>query len=521
MSGWASLSGYLHLKPGGGALSILKAKKRMWCVLEESQGRLLYFKSEEDARSKAPLGYVELRGAAITLDMDNHNQFVIIVDNKDVLLTAENHESMMIWLMALQARRDQFTLADKSRSSSTSTDNELDIDQNFLNVVESREREVRQQRRWRSPLSHISEYEQQQQQQQMLQMTHWSLTQQHIYQHQQQQQQRHRHRYLSRHRPSNCEGQTQRKRHWSVLKWLRSASDLAVMRERADQYLMSQGAPLTPQHRPLEGASSLNTGLDPFSDMGYIAHSPQWRRDRLSKMGQTIDSGHPSEKMHMEKDRSRSLPPLLEDPPGYLLDPSSRNISASVEMAFRAQQHRYSQQQQQQQQHQQQQQQQLLRYHHPLPMLQLPDYVSSLDEISNGDNNNNNNSVGGSRSGGGGSGCGDSGGGVGSSGGSGGGVGASLASFVGGSSSSSTDTSDDVGVEVPGQVKQHHLHHHHDHNNHHHSPHQQLLFASNNCINNSCSSSSSSSSPALYQNKQHQKVLHRAVVRSVSDRGSR
>ncbi|GFR67752.1 TBC1 domain family member 2B [Elysia marginata] len=163
MSGWASLSGYLHLKPGGGALSILKAKKRMWCVLEESQGRLLYFKSEDDARSKPPLGYVELRGAAITLDMDNHNQFVIIVarrhlpssqplmgrpgvnfdrsvDNKDVLLTAENHESMMIWLMALQARRDQFTLADKSRSSSTSTENEFDIDQNFLNVVEMRER---------------------------------------------------------------------------------------------------------------------------------------------------------------------------------------------------------------------------------------------------------------------------------------------------------------------------------------------------------------------------------------------
>ncbi|CAL1542728.1 unnamed protein product, partial [Lymnaea stagnalis] len=140
MSGWASLSGYLHIKPGGGGLSILKSRKRLWCVLEESQGRLLYFKSEDDARNKPPIGYIEIRGAAITLDMDSHNQFIIIVDSKEILLTAENHESMMIWMMALQARRDQFALAEKSRTSSTSTENDLDLDTNFLEVVESRER---------------------------------------------------------------------------------------------------------------------------------------------------------------------------------------------------------------------------------------------------------------------------------------------------------------------------------------------------------------------------------------------
>ncbi|BFZ20648.1 hypothetical protein BsWGS_23687 [Bradybaena similaris] len=78
MSAWASLSGYLYVKPGGGGLSFLKTRRRLWCVLEESQGRLLYFKSEDDSRSKTPLGYVELRGAAITLDMDSHNQFVIM-----------------------------------------------------------------------------------------------------------------------------------------------------------------------------------------------------------------------------------------------------------------------------------------------------------------------------------------------------------------------------------------------------------------------------------------------------------
>ncbi|KAH9507616.1 hypothetical protein Btru_051618 [Bulinus truncatus] len=39
-----------------------------------------------------------------------------------------------------QARRDQFALAEKSRTSSTSTENDLDLDLNFLEVVESRER---------------------------------------------------------------------------------------------------------------------------------------------------------------------------------------------------------------------------------------------------------------------------------------------------------------------------------------------------------------------------------------------
>ncbi|KAK3795861.1 hypothetical protein RRG08_011411 [Elysia crispata] len=539
MSGWASLSGYLHLKPGGGPLSILKAKKRMWCVLEESQGRLLYFKSEDDARSKPPLGYVELRGAAITLDMDNHNQFVILVDNKDVMLTAENHESMMIWLMALQARRDQFTLADKSRSSSTSTENEFDIDQNFLNVVESRERvgldlyllPDGSPKQYSLPpdsmtpdldtfpdclhssssssslaapihrsLSHNNElslslnqkgaslrhlqhpYNQSELEQQ--QWSHRSLPQHH--QHQQQQ-------HLQHARPPNPEGVTQKKRQRGFFKWLRkpnqsySASDLAVMRERADQYLLAQGAQLSSQHKPLEGAHSLNTGADPFPSMGYLGHSPEWRRDQLRKMGNTIDSGHPSEKMHLDKDRSRSLPPLLEDPPGYALDPSSRNISASVEMAFRAQQYRQSQ-------HQQQQQHQL--YHQLLPVLQLPDMVLPLDVASSGGNSGGDDrGVAVAVSGSGGGGGGGSGG---------GGGGASLASFVGGSSTStSTDTSDDVGVEG-GK--------HHHHNNH---KQQQQLLLHNNYTN------SSSSSPGPYQNKHHHKALHRAVVRSVSDRGSR
>ncbi|XP_046560814.1 LOW QUALITY PROTEIN: uncharacterized protein LOC124269825 [Haliotis rubra] len=114
MSGWTSLTGYLSFKPGG-ALSRLKSRKRMWCALEESKCQLLYYKSEEDARSKPPAGEVNLKGAAITLDLDNQNQFIIITEGKEFVLTAENHESMMIWLMALQAKRDLHSRANADK----------------------------------------------------------------------------------------------------------------------------------------------------------------------------------------------------------------------------------------------------------------------------------------------------------------------------------------------------------------------------------------------------------------------
>lgn len=60
------------------ALSRLKAKKKLWCVLDENKCQVVYHKSEDDARCKPPLGSIELRGAAITLDLDNQNQFVIM-----------------------------------------------------------------------------------------------------------------------------------------------------------------------------------------------------------------------------------------------------------------------------------------------------------------------------------------------------------------------------------------------------------------------------------------------------------
>ncbi|XP_033761397.1 uncharacterized protein LOC117343169 [Pecten maximus] len=126
MSGWHSLSGYLYFKEGGG-ISLLRSKKKLWCVLEESQCQLLYFKTEEDVHNKSPLGSLNIQGAAISLDLDNHNQFIIISDNKEYQFTAENHESMMIWLLGLQAKRDR---GENQRGKSTEGRYEEEADQN-------------------------------------------------------------------------------------------------------------------------------------------------------------------------------------------------------------------------------------------------------------------------------------------------------------------------------------------------------------------------------------------------------
>ncbi|XP_025114538.1 uncharacterized protein LOC112576362 isoform X3 [Pomacea canaliculata] len=143
MAAWASLSGYLYFKPGGGALSRLKAKKKLWCVLDENKCQVVYHKSEDDARCKPPLGSIELRGAAITLDLDNQNQFVIIVDGKEAYLTAENHESMMIWLMALQAKRDLFAKYEtrERHADGTAEDQDHDTAAHYGIVAEEETRE--------------------------------------------------------------------------------------------------------------------------------------------------------------------------------------------------------------------------------------------------------------------------------------------------------------------------------------------------------------------------------------------
>lgn len=108
MSGWHSLSGYLHFKAGG-AFQKLKTKKRLWFVFEESRGQLLCYKNEADSHSAAPIENVDIKDAAIMLDLEQQNQFIIMCKGKDYIFRAENHESMMIWLLGLQAKQDIYS----------------------------------------------------------------------------------------------------------------------------------------------------------------------------------------------------------------------------------------------------------------------------------------------------------------------------------------------------------------------------------------------------------------------------
>ncbi|GFY79752.1 TBC1 domain family member 2B [Trichonephila inaurata madagascariensis] len=102
------------------ALSRLKGRKRLWFVLDESKCRLLYYKSEIEARSKDPLGAIEIRGAAISLALEEDNQFVVHSNGREHALVAEDHESMMLWILALQARQDK-PIPEPSTEASTSS----------------------------------------------------------------------------------------------------------------------------------------------------------------------------------------------------------------------------------------------------------------------------------------------------------------------------------------------------------------------------------------------------------------
>ncbi|XP_067140902.1 uncharacterized protein [Centruroides vittatus] len=131
MATWGCQAGYLVLRPVG-ALSRLKTRKKNWYVLDESRGLLAYYKNEFDAKTQSPLGTINVQDAAISLVLDHSNQFIIHSDGKEYLLTAENHKSMMIWVLALQAKRDLWNERDEVLSDSDAT-----ADKNPLNRMES------------------------------------------------------------------------------------------------------------------------------------------------------------------------------------------------------------------------------------------------------------------------------------------------------------------------------------------------------------------------------------------------
>ncbi|CAF3214029.1 unnamed protein product [Rotaria socialis] len=101
-----SLSGYLSLKPCG-ALSLVLPTRRYWCAFNESIRTLEFYQSERDlTNSKTPIESLSLYRAAITLSTTEERVFIILTNNKEHHLRAENHEALMIWLLGLQSKRD-------------------------------------------------------------------------------------------------------------------------------------------------------------------------------------------------------------------------------------------------------------------------------------------------------------------------------------------------------------------------------------------------------------------------------
>ncbi|XP_013412235.1 uncharacterized protein LOC106174987 isoform X2 [Lingula anatina] len=119
MAGWHSLSGYLYYRPGG-AFGRIKPKKRYWYVFDDSQGKLLCFKNANEAKKSKPTDSVDIKDATISLSLDQNNQFIVSIEGKEFYLTADNHESMMIWLLGLQAKRDSYVKRALRESSSDS-----------------------------------------------------------------------------------------------------------------------------------------------------------------------------------------------------------------------------------------------------------------------------------------------------------------------------------------------------------------------------------------------------------------
>jgi len=61
------------------ALGRLITRRKVWCILEESECLLLLYKSPKDVHKHCqPHGHIDLLGAAISLDLEHHNQFIIL-----------------------------------------------------------------------------------------------------------------------------------------------------------------------------------------------------------------------------------------------------------------------------------------------------------------------------------------------------------------------------------------------------------------------------------------------------------
>ncbi|XP_052789974.1 uncharacterized protein LOC128224223 isoform X2 [Mya arenaria] len=126
MSGWNSLSGYLHYKSGT-AFGRLILRRKVWSVLDEAQCHLVLYKHEDDVhKQRSPYLVITLQGSAISLDLEHQNQFIILSEKKEHVFTAENHESMMIWLLGVQSKREKYVRQLTTTNSQASDSNQED-----------------------------------------------------------------------------------------------------------------------------------------------------------------------------------------------------------------------------------------------------------------------------------------------------------------------------------------------------------------------------------------------------------
>ncbi|UJR36374.1 hypothetical protein I4U23_029098 [Adineta vaga] len=127
-TGSYSLSGYLSLKPLG-ALSLVLPIRRYWSAFNESSQTLEFYQTERDLISnKTPIESIPLYRAAITLSTNEERVFIILTNNKEYHLRAENHEALMIWLFGLQTKRDSCNPL-KIGVTMQETDAGMDIDE--------------------------------------------------------------------------------------------------------------------------------------------------------------------------------------------------------------------------------------------------------------------------------------------------------------------------------------------------------------------------------------------------------
>ncbi|VDP42105.1 unnamed protein product [Schistosoma curassoni] len=110
------------------AFKRLKGIQRHWYVFEESTLKLMAYRNEMDAAipDKEPLKIINIHGAVFHIDPAEHNQFSIMSDGKEHILQAETEDAMLLWLHALQTRRNEAVHASESDSSSPNDDSLTD-----------------------------------------------------------------------------------------------------------------------------------------------------------------------------------------------------------------------------------------------------------------------------------------------------------------------------------------------------------------------------------------------------------